>query len=169
MSLSLDSSSMHIDSRNKYLLVLSERATQSLDNATVTAETKYRINFTESAKLFVVSLHYNGSNIYWFVNLVKVYQFKAKDSEIKHYPLCLGNILKSFTIDNMKKPGLKGNVQRFLLIIILLILVILVNASNDTLCVSLSNQNARFNLLLLIYTYWIQSRITLLSICGYIR
>ena len=55
---------MHIDSRNKYLLVLSERATQSLDNATVTAETKYRINFTESAKLFVVSLHYNGSNIY---------------------------------------------------------------------------------------------------------
>ena len=64
MSLSLDSSSMHIDSRNKYLLVLSERAAQSLDNATVTAETKYRINFTESAKLFVVSLHYNGSNIY---------------------------------------------------------------------------------------------------------
>ena len=29
------------------------------------------------------------------------------DSEIKTYPLCLGNILKYFTIDNMKKTGLK--------------------------------------------------------------
>ena len=28
---------------------------------------------------------------------------KAKDSEIKPYPLCLGNISKNFTINNMKK------------------------------------------------------------------
>ena len=30
-------------------------------------------------------------------------QFKAKDSEMKPYPVCLGNILKYFTIENMKK------------------------------------------------------------------
>ena len=32
-----------------------------------------------------------------------MYQFKAKDSETKPYPLCLGNISKDFTIDNIKK------------------------------------------------------------------
>ena len=32
-----------------------------------------------------------------------MYQFKAKDLKIKEYPLCLGNISKDFTIDNIKK------------------------------------------------------------------
>ena len=32
-----------------------------------------------------------------------MYQFKATDSEIKPYPLCLGNISKDFTNNNMKK------------------------------------------------------------------
>ena len=30
-------------------------------------------------------------------------QFKAKNSEKKDYALCLGNISKNFTINNMKK------------------------------------------------------------------
>ena len=38
-----------------------------------------------------------------FADATKIYQFKAKDSEIKKYPLCLGNVSKDFTIDNMKK------------------------------------------------------------------
>ena len=37
-------------------------------------------------------LHYNGDDSFLFVNAVKVYQFKEKDSEIKPYPLCLVNI-----------------------------------------------------------------------------
>ena len=37
-----------------------------------------------------------------------MYKFKAKDSEIKPYPLCLGNISNNFTINNRKK---KGSVQ----------------------------------------------------------
>ena len=32
-----------------------------------------------------------------------IYQFKAENSEIKDYVLCLGNISKDFTINNMKK------------------------------------------------------------------
>ena len=32
---------------------------------------------------------------------------KIKSSEIKDYTLCLGNILKYFTINNKKKTGLK--------------------------------------------------------------
>ena len=30
-----------------------------------------------------------------------MYQFKTKDSEIEKYLLCLGNVSKDFTIDNM--------------------------------------------------------------------
>ena len=33
--------------------------------------------------------------------------------DIKDYTLCLGNILKNFTINNMKKRGLKGIVKLF--------------------------------------------------------
>ena len=45
------------------------------------------------------------------VNASNLYQFKAKDSEIKDYALCLGYVSKDFTICNMKKPGLKGVVK----------------------------------------------------------
>ena len=36
-----------------------------------------------------------------------MYQFKAKDSEIKPNPLGLGDIAKDFTLDNMKKKQQK--------------------------------------------------------------
>ena len=35
----------------------------------------------------------------------KVYQFIAKYSEIKYYTLCLGNVSKDCTINNMKKKA----------------------------------------------------------------
>ena len=40
-------------------------------------------------------------------------QVKAKDSEIKPYPLCLSNLSKNFIIDNINKTGLKGHVHVF--------------------------------------------------------
>ena len=89
---------MHIDGRNKNILVLGEGPTEGLGDATITAEAKYLINFTESEKRFVLSLHYNGSNSFLFVNKVKICQCEAKDSEIKPHLLCL-----DFTFDNRKK------------------------------------------------------------------
>ena len=50
-----------------------------------------------------MSLYYNGgANSYLFVNHTKVIKFKAKDSETVATPLCLGNISKDFSVDNMK-------------------------------------------------------------------
>ena len=95
------SSSVHIDNKNKDNLILGEGPTQGLDDTTVTAEAIYAINFTQPNKRFVLSLHYNGSNSFLFVNATKIYQFKAKTSEVKGYAVCLGNISKDFTIDNM--------------------------------------------------------------------
>ena len=48
-----------------------------------------------------------------FVNSTKIYKFKAKDSEIVATPLCLGNISKDFSVDNMKKKRIKGYVYDF--------------------------------------------------------
>ena len=38
---------------------------------------------------------------------------KRKDSELVATPLCLGNISKDFSVDNMKKPGFHGYVYDF--------------------------------------------------------
>ena len=59
-------------------------------------------------------------NRFLFANGTKIYQFKAKNSKIKDNTLCLGNISKDFTNNNMKN-GI------FLLILILLILTISIN------------------------------------------
>ena len=85
-----------------------------LHYTTLTTECKYPINFIQTEKTFVLSLHYIKSNSFSYVNTVKLYQFKAKNSEIKPYSLCLGNILKNFALNNIKKQdekvkGLKVN------------------------------------------------------------
>ena len=64
-------------------------------------------------KNFFLSLHYNGPNSYLFVNGTDIYKFKAKDSEIVATPLCLGNISKDWSADNMKKAGLNEYVYDF--------------------------------------------------------
>ena len=96
-------SSVDIDNKGKYILILGEGPTQGLDDTTLKAEAKYPINFTQSGKRFVLSLHYNGSNSFLFVNATKVYQFKAKNSVIKDYALYLGNVSKDFTTNKMRK------------------------------------------------------------------
>ena len=73
----------------------------------------YSINYTEHNKKFCLILHYNGANSYSFVNDTEIYKLKAKDTEIVATPLCLGNISKLFSIDNMKKTGLNGYAYDF--------------------------------------------------------
>ena len=96
------SSPLYVDNKGKDILILGEVLTQGLDGITLAAEAKYPINFIQSGKRFVLSLHYSGSNSFLFVNATKVYHFSAKNSEIKDYALCLSNISKDFTINNLK-------------------------------------------------------------------
>ena len=63
----------------------------------------YTINFTVTEKKFCLSLHYNGANSYLFVNGTEYNKFQAKYSEIVSTPLCLGDISKDWSADNMKK------------------------------------------------------------------
>ena len=61
---------MHVDNKNKDILILGEGPTQRLDDTTLTTEAKYPINFIQPKK---------------------------------DYTLCLDNISKDFTTNNMKK------------------------------------------------------------------
>ena len=65
------SSSVHIDNKNKDILILSEGPPQGLDDTTLTAEAKY-IDFTQSGRRLVLSLHHNGSNSFLSVNATKI-------------------------------------------------------------------------------------------------
>ena len=106
------SSSIHVDNKKKYILVLGKGPTQGLES-TLTAEKMCSINFTVTKKMFCLSLHYNRANSYLFVNGTEMSKFKAKDSAIVVSPLCLGNISKDWSTDNMKKTGLTGYVYDF--------------------------------------------------------
>ena len=47
------SSSVHNDNKGKDILIFRERPIQGLDDATLTTESKYLINFMQSGKIFV--------------------------------------------------------------------------------------------------------------------
>ena len=49
-----------------------------------------------------------------FVNGTEIYKFKAKDSQIVATLICLANISKDWSIDNMKKTGLNDYVYDFI-------------------------------------------------------
>ena len=106
------SSSAHIDNKKKDILVLGKGPTQGLEH-TLTAEKMYSINFTVTKKKFCLSFHYNGANSYSFANGTEISKFKAKDSEILVGPICLGNISKDWSGDNMKKTGFTGFIYDF--------------------------------------------------------
>ena len=106
-------SSPHIDNKGKDILILGIGPTQGLGEHSLTAEKMYSINFTVTKKKFCLSLHYNGANSYLFVNGTEIYKFKAKDCEIVASPLCLGNISKDWSTDNMRKTSFTGYVYDF--------------------------------------------------------
>ena len=84
----------------------------------------YSINFAKENTKFWLMLHYNGADSYLVVNGTEIIKFKAKDSEITPYELCLGNISKDLSVDNMKKTGFNGLFMILALIMMLFRLLI---------------------------------------------
>ena len=106
-------SSVHVDYKGKYILILGKDPTQGLGEHSLTAEKVCSVNFTDNGDKYCLSLHYNGPNSYLFVSGVEIIKFKAKDSNIITNPSCLGNISKDWSVDNMKDTGLNGYVYDF--------------------------------------------------------
>ena len=86
------SSSAHANNRANNILALAKDFIQGINGTTIYAEKMYSTNFTVTNKKFCLSLHYNGGSGYLFVNGNEIINFKANDSEIVPYPLCLGNV-----------------------------------------------------------------------------
>ena len=101
------SSSAKIDNRKK-----DKGPTQGFEDM-LSAEKIYSINFTKKNTKFYLNLHYNKTNSDLFVNGTEIDKFKAKDSEIRAYSLCLGNISKDWSHDDMKKTEFSGYIYDF--------------------------------------------------------
>ena len=99
------SSCIHVDNTKKDISIFVEGPTQGLVDRNLTSGKNCSINFTEFNEKFCISLHHYGANSYLFVNGVKIHKLKLKISEFVAAPLCLGNISKTFSIDNMKNTG----------------------------------------------------------------
>ena len=84
------SSSAHIDTKKKDLLVFGKGPTKGLQHILI-AEKMYSINFAVTKKKFFV-LHYSGANSYLFANGKEIVKFKAKNFAIVVTSLCLRNI-----------------------------------------------------------------------------
>ena len=105
--------SVHIDNKGKGVLILGKGPKQGLGEHSLTVEKMYSVNFTDHRKKCCLSLHYNGANSYLFANSTEIIKFKAKDSNIIATPLCLGNISKDWSVDNIKYTGLSRYVYEF--------------------------------------------------------
>ena len=73
----------------------------------------YSVKFTDHKEKYCLRFHCNGTNNYLFVNGTEIIKFKAKDFEIVATPLCLGNISKDWSANNMNDTGLKWYVYDF--------------------------------------------------------
>ena len=105
-------SSVQANNKTEKAKVFGQGITE-LNDKTLTAEANYPINLWKSNAEFCLSLHYNGAGSYLFVNATEIIRFKAKNSELKAYPLCLGNLPKNYSGNDTIKMGLKGSVHEF--------------------------------------------------------
>ena len=66
------------------------RLTHGIHDTTLYVENKYFRNFTEPNVKFVLSLHYNGNDSYFFVNGRQELKFKCKTDQLVKEILCIG-------------------------------------------------------------------------------
>ena len=107
------SNSRHSTNKTQFVLVLGHGLIQKINDTTIYAEKMYSPNFTVDSKTFCWSLHYYSDNSYLFVNGREVTKFKAKNSELIKYPMCLGGLSKYYNKNSLKDTGLFGNVYDF--------------------------------------------------------
>ena len=103
----------HATNKTQSVLVLGHGLIQKINDTTIYAERMYSPNFTADNKIFCLSLHYDGDNSYLFVNGKEVTKFKAKNSELIKYSMCVGGLSKDYTENSRKGTGLYGNVYDF--------------------------------------------------------
>ena len=105
--------SSHANNKANNIYVMGKDIVQGINDTTLYAEKEFRNNFTEPGKKFELSLHYNFSNSYLFVNGTQELKYKSKADQILKEKLCVGNLSSDWTVVDSTKTGLYGNVYDF--------------------------------------------------------
>ena len=96
------------------MIVLGEGPPQELNGTTVRADaTNILLIFQDHKENLILDFIIIEGTVFFFVSDTKIYQSNAKNSAIEPYALCLGNISKDFTANDMKKNSIKWICVRF--------------------------------------------------------
>ena len=109
--------SSHTTNKKHRLYILGKIFTQRLQyGATIYAEHDYvKVNGTQVNKKFILSIHYNGDNLYMFINGVQKFKLKAMSSFNLDNLLVIGNTSTNFPSQtDHKKAALHGDIYDFL-------------------------------------------------------
>ena len=109
------SSSVNANNKVNNVLVLGKSFIQGINGTKIYGEKMYSTNFTVDNQIFCLSLHRDGDNSYLFLNGKEIHKFKAKDSEIVPYRLCLGGLSKDFEVGYMRASGLIRYIYNFII------------------------------------------------------
>ena len=74
--------SAHTANRANHIYLMGDGITQGINDTTLYVEKNYWRNFTDPGKKFIVSLHYNGDESYFFVNGRQELKFEAKTDQL---------------------------------------------------------------------------------------
>ena len=99
-----ESSLTHENNKANNIFVMGDGSVQGINDMTLYAEKIYSQNFTQPNKKFVLSLHYNHDDSYFFINGKQELKFKAKPNPILiEKRLCIGNISAQWTTSESEK------------------------------------------------------------------
>ena len=107
------SSSIHATNRANHIYVMGEGLVQGIHDTSLYAEKYYWRNFMDPRKKYIISLHYNGDDSYFFVNGRQELNFKAKTDQLVKEKLCIGNLSDQWTESESEKTGLYGSIYDF--------------------------------------------------------
>ena len=74
--------SAHATNRVNHIYLMGDGLTQGINDTKLYVEKNYWRNFTGPVKKFIISLHYNGDESYFFVNGKQELKFKAKTDQL---------------------------------------------------------------------------------------
>ena len=105
--------SEHAANRANHIYLMGDGLTQGINDTTLYVEKNYWRNFTDPGKKFIISLHCNGDESYFFVNGRQELKFKAKTDQLVKEKLCIGNFSDQWTASESEKTGLCGSIYDF--------------------------------------------------------
>ena len=114
VDISVYSFSAHATIRANHIYLMGDGLMQGINDTTLYVEKNYWRNFTDSGKKFIISLHYNGDESYFFVNGRQELKFKVKTDQLVKEKLCIGNLSDQLTASESEKTGLYGSIYDFL-------------------------------------------------------